>query len=498
MMEGTRAFRCLVCGYVHRGDGPPEECPVCGAAASDFEPHRDAPAAAAVAVERWRCLNCSYVHEGGEPPLECPVCGAPRDRFEAAVAADGGAGATDFAGHLVVVGAGIAGLSAIESFRSATAGGTVTLIAREEELPYYRLNLTRFLAGEIQEQDLPIHPAAWFSERNIDLRAGAEVAGISLEDRRVQLRGGLALAYDKLILTVGAHPFVPPFAGVQREGVSCLRTLRDARALLDWLQPGMACVVVGGGLLGLEAAGALAAQGARVTLLEGHDWLMPRQLNRRAGEILLGHVEGIGVRVRRNARTKEILGDERAAAVLLEDGASVPADLVVIAAGVRPNSHLGRRIGLDVNQGVIVDNHLSSSHRDLLAAGDVAEHRGVLYGSWAASQYQGSIAGLNAAGASVEFGGLPRSHTLKVLGLDLVSIGQVEPQDGSYQVAESDVAGAYSRFVFRDERLVGSVLAGDTSLAGAVKKALEEKRDFSGLIAAGLVPERVLAELRGE
>jgi len=476
------AWRCLVCGNIHRGPEPPEWCPVCGAGPEDFEPHAEEAKPAAPATRQWRCLNCNYVHAGPEPPAECPVCGAPADRFEP-VAIESHEAATAGRGtHVVVLGAGIAGISAVESLRQAAPEAEITLVSKEVDLPYYRLNLTRLLAGEIDETALPIHPASWYEENRVRLVLGDEARSLQLDDLAVDLRSGKTLSFERIILTVGAHPFVPPFPGAQREGVSSLRTIADARRILASPLDGMRCVCIGGGLLGLEAAGALARRGADVTLLEGHEWLMPRQLNRRAGEILGSHIGGIGIHLRTQARTDSIVGDERVAGVQLTDGATVPADLVLIATGVRPNSHLARRTGLDVNKGVVVDNHLSGSHPCVLAAGDVAEHRGALYGSWAAAQYQGSIAGLNAAGVGTEFGGLPRSNTLKVLGLDLLSIGQFEPEDGSYDVLEQEKDGTYFRFVFHDGRMAGAILLGDTSLSSPLKKAIEGGEDFSGLL----------------
>ena len=195
------------------------------------------------------------------------------------------------------------------------------------------------------------------------------------------------------------------------------------------------------------------------------------------------------------ARTRELLGADRVTAVALEDGRTVPADLVVLATGVRPNSHLARKAALEVNQGVVVDNHLATSAPDILAAGDVCEHHGVLYGNWAAAQFQGAIAGMNAAGLGVEFGGIPRSNTLKVLGVDMVSTGLFEPADGSYVVAERQADGAYFRFVLHDGLLVGAVMLGEAGPAGRIKKAIESRRDFSAVLAAGATVEAVLDHL---
>ena len=158
------------------------------------------------------------------------------------------------------------------------------------------------------------------------------------------------------------------------------------------------------------------------------------------------------------------------------------SDLVVITAGIRSNSSLARQAGLQVSQGVVVDNLLRSSHPDVFAVGDVAEHRGVTYGLWGPAQFQGTIAGMNAAGGQVEFAGIPRSNSLKVLGIDMYSIGQVSPEDGSYLQAEEESGGIYRSFLFRDNRLVGAILLGDTAVSAAAKKAIENRVDCSALL----------------
>ena len=479
----SKAWRCSVCGYIHRGDAPPEECPVCGAPASDFEGYTEPgpPGAATASAKRWHCAVCHYQHESPEPPAECPLCGAARQQFEPA-AEEAQAAVAGQAVRVVIVGGGIAGVSAAEALRKAAPAARITLLSKESEPPYYRLNLTRYLAGEVTRAELPLHAPGWYAEQRIELRSGAEAARLDLEGHAVVLRGDERLSFEKLILTSGAHPFVPPIPGAQREGVLSLRTAADADRILDAARAGARCVCIGGGLLGLETAGGLARRGADVTVLESFGHLMPSQLDPRAGALLARHLAKIGVKLRAAVHAKELVGDERVAGVALEEGGTVPADLVVLATGVRPNSCLARQAGLNVKKGVVVDNLLRTSHPDVLAAGDAAEHLGLLYGNWFVAQYQGSIAGMNAAGLNVEFGGVPRSHTLKVLGLDTFSIGQFLPQDGSYRAVAEEVDGKYFGFVFRDGVLVGANLVGSAALAGALKKAIETRTDFSGLL----------------
>jgi len=480
----SQAWRCTVCGYVHRGSEAPEACPVCGAPQALFEAHVDSPPqTTAPTANRWRCLVCGYVHAGSQPPPQCPACGAGSDCFEAVREEAAAVVAVPTSSlRAVIIGAGIAGIAAAESLRTASPSAEITVVSKESALPYYRLNLTRYLAGEIGEQDLPIHPVGWYEEQNIRLMLGTEASAIHLQEHFVELRGGEKLPFDKLLLAAGAHPFVPPFPGANQGGVTSLRTVDDARGILAACRAGARCVCIGGGLLGLETAGGLARQGADVTLLEGYGWLLPRQLNQRAGEILNNYVSTAGIKLRTKAATREIIGNGHVQGVLLEDGSTIVADLVVIATGIRSNSHLARQAGLEVNQGVVVDNLLATSHPDVFAAGDVAEHHGQVYGIWGPSQYQGSIAVLNMAGGCVEFGGIPRSNTLKVLGLDLFSVGQVNPDDASFQTFDHEEDGRYCRLIFRDNHLVGAVLLGDTRLTAAVKKAVESTSDFSKVL----------------
>jgi nitrite reductase (NADH) large subunit len=342
--------------------------------------------------------------------------------------------------------------------------------------------LTRYLAGQITEAELPIKPESWFEDNNVQLLAGAEVSKLDLHTKAVKLHDNSDVSFDKLILTVGAHPFMPPFPGAYRQGVTNLRTLADANLVIESAASGKNCVCIGGGLLGLETASALVQRGANVTLLEGHGWLLPRQLSQKAGQILAKHVDASQIKLLTKARTKEILGDERVRGVLLEDDRVIEADLVVVATGIRSNSYLGRMSGLEVNRGIVVNNMLATSDPNVYAAGDVAEHFGCVYGTWGPAQYQGSIAGMNAVGNNAEFGGIPRSNTLKVLEVELFSIGQIEAEDASYNIVDQEKDEKFYRFVFRDSHLVGAILLGDAKLATRIKKSIEGKKDFSRIL----------------
>jgi len=495
--EKPKAWICKVCGYVHYGPEPPEVCPVCGSTKDFFEPHREPkPAAKVSPAGEWRCLNCRYVHEAAAPPGSCPVCGAPAERFETHSVSEEVAPRGGFKQRVVIAGAGIAGVSAAEALRTGSPDAEIVVLSSESRVPYYRLNLTRYLAGEIESAELELHPESWYVERGVRLELGAELRELDLHKKRIRLRDDSEEPFDRLILTMGSHPFVPPFAGADKENVTGLRTRDDAERIADACRRSFGFVCIGGGLLGLETAGALARQGVAVTLLEGHGWLLPRQLNELAGELLESFAVSQGISIRKLAKVREIVGDGRTRGVLLEDGSTVPADMVIIATGVRPNSYVARLAGLDVNLGIIVDNHLRSSHPDVFAAGDVAEHQGVTYGTWGPSQFQGTIAGMNVAGGEVEFAGIPRSNMLKVLGYDMFSIGQILPEDASVEVIDDEAEGSYSCFLFRDNRMVGSILLGDTSLSSSVKRVVEGRLDCSKILQMRPTAKDVLEFIR--
>ncbi len=492
------AWRCTVCGYVHPGDAAPEFCPVCGATRDDFTAQSEALVAATGSPAAWRCLICEYVHEGEEPPEACPVCGAESARFEALSLPSSTAVADVSPGkglRVVVIGGGIAGVAAAKTVAESSPSASVTLVSEEPALPYYRLNLTRYLGGEIGQDALPIHAAGWYDAARIRLRAGTTVVRIDPQARQVALADGEALSYDALILALGSHPFVPPLPGAGLDGVISLRTAADADDLLARIRRDPRCIVIGGGVLGIETAGALGRRGGQVTLIESHGWLMPRQLNPSASALLEAHLAALGVTIRRQARTREIIGDSRVAGILLDDGTTVPGATVVLATGVRPNTALARKAGLEVDKGIVVDNHLRTSTASIFAAGDVAEHNGVLYGAWAPSQHQGRIAALNALGIPTEFGGMPRASSLKLLGIDILSLGRFAPEDGGDQVLAAGDAERLAHFLFRDGRLAGAILVGHPELGTAVKQALEGGVSFARLLRDTPEAAAVIARL---
>ena len=476
----TSAWKCDLCGYVHNASDAPDFCPVCGAEKLFFsllEIRRSSLPKENTGL--WQCSICDHIEKGTSPPESCPICGATAMLFHPFTKKGSQQLHADIQ-KLLILGSGIAGFTVAEEARRLTKNIEITILSKEKSLPYYRLNLTRYLAGEVHEQDLLIQQQEWFDAQNIKYICG-EAKSINRKTQRVALRDGKHLDYDRLVLSNGAHAFVPPFPGVKKEGVHILRTIENAHHLIDCLHPGIRVVCIGGGLLGLETAWALKKREAQVTVLEGFNWLLPRQLPEKAAELLKRHLEHHQMTIECGTQVKEFSGDESIHAVVLEDGREIPTDLVILATGVRPNTHLARECGLKVHNGVIVDDHLFTSDQNILAAGDVTEHQGQVYGIWPASYAQGLVAGINAVGGRAEFQGIPMTNRIKVLDVDLFSIGQILANDASTRLFEHLEDGEYRGIICHDGQVVGAVLYGDMQLTGYLQEAVEEGKRIQEL-----------------
>ena len=402
--------------------------------------------------------------------------------------------------YFLIVGGGVAGVSAAEAIHKVDPSADVTLISDEPNLPYFRMNLTRYLAGEIDRDQLDLHKEGWYLENHVNIVVAAHVVDIDSQLKLVTLNDGRTFQYEKLILANGASPFVPPIPGKDLEGVMTLRSLEDAERIIHVFDHPANVVCIGGGLLGLEIAGAIAKHGLKVTVLEALDWLLPRQLGQEAAELLRRQIETMGISVIVPAKTAALVGEGRVEGVELatdspetNPAVCIPAELVLISAGVRPNLDLAKMAGVEVNRGVTVNEHMQTSNPDIYAAGDVCEFRGISYGLWVPAKKQGEVAGKHAAGQAAEFAGDPPSAKLKVLGIDLFSIGHFAPTEEGDRLVAARKDDTYVGLLFRKGVLIGANLLGETGLDSKVKKAIEAKTDFSSVLTDSATLEEVVA-----
>jgi nitrite reductase (NADH) large subunit len=370
--------------------------------------------------------------------------------------------------RLVVVGNGMAGIRTVEELLAlAPERYAITVFGAEPHPNYNRILLSPVLAGEQRFDEIVLNPPDWYAQHGITLHSGQRVVRIDRARRVVEAEGGLAAPYDRLLLATGSQPFVPPLPGRELPGVIGYRDIADTQAMIDAAARYRDAVVIGGGLLGLEAANGLARRGMQVTVVHLMPWLMERQLDETAAGLLQRSLAERGIGFVTDARTSALrAGDDgRVGAVQLDDGRTIAAQLVVVAAGIRPETTLAERAGLLCQRGVVVDDTLQTrTDPRIYAVGECAAHRGVAYGLVAPLFEQAKVCANHLAGYGIgRYPGSEVSTKLKVTGIDLYSAGRFMGGEGCDEIVLSDpVGGVYKKLVLKDDKLVGAVLYGDT------------------------------------
>ena len=367
---------------------------------------------------------------------------------------------------LIVIGNGMAAARFVDELAQRALGRyAVAVIGEEPRLAYNRVLLSALLADEVDFDDIELKPARWWRDRGVTLRYGERATQVDAAARNVTLAGGTQLAFSKLVFATGSQPIKPDIPGMDLPGVLTFRDVDDVNAITATKAAGARVVVIGGGLLGLEAAYALAKAGARVTLLHLMDRLMERQLDQRAALMLKRAVEAKGIAVRLQAQTARIAGSGRVEAVELRDGTTIAADAVVVAVGIRANIGLARAAGLEVGRGIVVDDHLETSTVGVHAIGECAEHRGCCYGLVEPAYEQARLLARRFAGERASYPGSVLATNLKVSGVNVFSAGDfLAATDEAEEIVFSDPAvGVYKKLIIAHDRLVGAVLFGDTA-----------------------------------
>jgi len=369
--------------------------------------------------------------------------------------------------RLVMVGNGMAGMRTIEELLArAPHLYDITVFGAEPHPNYNRIMLSSVLAGEKEIDDIVINPRAWYEENKITLFTDEPVVTLDAEARTVTSASGRVTPYDKLILATGSKPLVPPIPGLDLPGVCTFRDIADVEQMISASVTHRRAVVIGGGLLGLEAAWGLKRRGMSVAVVHLMPTLMERQLDVTAGELLQRDLDQRGIAFFTNGQTEEIYGENRVEAVRLADGREIPADLVVMAIGIRPEISLAKQAGLDANRGIVVGDDMRTTDPHIYAVGECAEHRGKAFGLVAPLYDMAKVCADRLAGIEGNLFKTPELSTrLKITGIDVFSAGVLTASDESEdEVTYSDAsAGIYKKLVIRDDRLVGAVLYGDVA-----------------------------------
>jgi nitrite reductase (NADH) large subunit len=366
---------------------------------------------------------------------------------------------------LVIVGNGMAAARLVDELtRTALGRYAIAVIGDEPRLAYNRVLLSSVLAGETTSQDIELRPASWWSGRGVTLKYGRRVTEVDVGRRELKIDGDESVPFSKLVLTTGSSALRLNVPGADLAGVHTFRDSRDVDLLLTLAAQKKRVVVVGGGLLGLEAAYGLAKAGSPVTLIHLMDKLMERQLDAPAAALLKSLVERKGIEILLNANTAKIHGETRVEGVELVDGRRIDAEAVIFAAGIRPNIALAKEAGIAVNRGIVVDDQLQTGAQDIFAIGECAEHRGICYGLVEPAYEQGRVLAQHLAGRNASYNGSIVATNLKVSGVSVFSAGDFMGGEGSEALVLTDINhGTYKKLVITDGKLTGAVLIGDTA-----------------------------------
>ncbi len=401
---------------------------------------------------------------------------------------------------LIVIGNGMAAARFVEELQKRALGRyAIAVIGDEPRLAYNRVLLSALLADEVEFADIELKTAGWWRNGGVTLRYGVRATTVDPMARTVTLANGARLDFSKLVFATGSQPIRLATPGMDLPGVLTFRDIDDVNAITSAKAAGARVVVIGGGLLGLEAAYGLAKAGAQVTVVHLMDRLMERQLDQRAALMLKRAVEAKGITVLLEAETARIIGSRRVEAVELKDGSIIPADAVVVAVGIRPNIELAREAGLAVNRGILVDDNIETGVSGIHAIGECAEHRGVCYGLVEPAYEQAQVLARRLSGEPATYPGSVLATNLKVSGVSVFSAGDFlgATADTDEIVLSDPGLGVYKKLVIANGRLIGAVLFGDTSdglwylnliRAGS---SIEEMRD--DLVFGGAAATRIAA-----
>ncbi len=386
--------------------------------------------------------------------------------------------------RLVVIGNGMAGCRAVEEVLARDPDRyAITIFGAEPRVNYNRIMLSPVLAGEKSFDEIVINDAAWYADNAITLVAGDPVAAVDRTAQTVTARSGRTEHYDRLLIATGSDPFIIPVPGHDLPGVVTFRDLDDVDKMLAAAQTGGSAVVIGGGLLGLEAAHGLSLRGMQVTVVHLMPTLMERQLDEAAGFLLKSELERRGQTIVTGGDTAAILGqDGHVSGVRLKDGREFQADIVVMAVGIKPSVLLAKSAGIEVERGILVDDHMVTSDPAIMAVGECVQHRGLCYGLVAPLWDMCRALADHATGTPSGYAGSVTSTKLKVSGIDLFSAGDFSGGDGAEDIVLRDAArGVYKRLVIRDDRLIGAVLYGDTGDGNWYFDLLKQGEDVSAI-----------------
>lgn len=436
-------------------------------------------------IKKWRCVVCGEIFEGILPPQVCPACGVGQEMFEIVEDNSLPSFVKNTEEKYIVVGNGAAGIAAADAIRTRNNSATIEIITKEDCPAYYRPSLSDYISGEINEKDFYLRDDSWYKEKNIQVIYGVNVDDIKPTDKLIKLSNGETKNYDKLILANGSRGNIPPILGVEKTGTFVLRSKKDADRIKEYAKEASRVVVIGGGILGLEAASELKSLGLNVTIVEMASRIFPRQLDEEASALFEEIVSKKDIKIYKNHFVKAIGGKTKVESVELDNGKEIKADMVLISAGIKANTQITIGSPIMSNYGIIVDDTMLTSEKDIYACGDVAEYKGMVTGLWATALDQGNVAGANATGDNLVYKPSIQPVTFSGLDTNIFSIGDIgsDPdKDYGVSVYDDKKNGVYKKLYFSNGKFVGGILCGDISKAPALLNAIKTDTEMKDLV----------------
>lgn len=425
-----------------------------------------------------KCLVCGEIFDSS---LDiCPVCGVGKENF-ITVEVDENEYKKNTNEIYLILGNGAAGISAATAIRERNETCSIVLVSNESVLGYNRPMLTKSMIAKFNPEQIAIHNEAWYKENNITNVLEREVTKIDTKEKEVLFEDGIKLKYDKCIYALGSECFIPPITGVDKDEVIAIRNISDTDKVIELLPKVKNAVVIGGGVLGLEAAWELSKAKCKVTVLEAADKLMCRQLDSECGKFLEEIIKGEGIDVRLNVKIDEIEGVDSVTGVRINGNEVISADLVIISAGITANSKIAKEAGIETNRAIIVNEKMETNISDIYACGDCAEYNGINYGIWPQALEMGKVAGASAAGDSLTYETVDAALTFNGMNTSLYAIGDNGKKiNVQYKTVEfkDPVKRTYTKYYFANNRLCGAILIGDTSNIVKVTQDVKENKLF--------------------
>ena len=435
-------------------------------------------------VKKWICVVCGEVFDGVKPPAVCPACGATREQFEEYIE-EVVLFESKKKEHVVIVGNGAAGISAAKAVRERNKAAKITMLDKEEQVVYYKPMLSEYLSEDEILNKIYLHKKHWYNDHQIDLRLGEQVTKIDRENKVIETLNNEKIQYDKLILAMGSHSFIPPIENSDYQGVFTLRNIGDADRIKAYAANSKNAIVIGGGLLGLEAADELKALGLQVTVIELANRLLPRQVDLMGAKILEAAIREHGIELLTGNAVKMVIGKHKAEGVQLMDGRKLATDMVIISAGVVSDGTIAHDAELAYERSIVVNEHMQTSDPYIYAAGDVAQHGDKNYAIWPEAVEQGMVAGANAVGDTLVYEDFIPSNVFNGVGVNIFSIGKVNYDEGevvSTLSYEDPEAKLYKKLFFDKDGLSGAVLIGDNSKSKKIIQGMKSKAKAKEMI----------------